>query len=186
MNLTFGQLEETIIGSLSFAAGDKGLTHFAFSNLVELKKGLKIKEDVPSQKGFETISKLLLEINAYLFGLQREFSVEIDWRGITGFQEKVLRITAEIPYGGIMTYGGIAKKLGKPGSARAVGAALGRNPMAIVIPCHRVIGTDYKLHGFGGGLDTKAFLLELEGHTVNNQKVILPAKKNNNLQEGLW
>jgi len=186
LGLTFGQLDDTVIGSLSFAAGDEGLRHLEFCNLKTLKSLLNNPDEIPSQKGLETISKLLLEINAYLFGIQKEFTVAIDWSDIKGFQKEVLRITAEIPYGRLMTYGGIAEKIGKPGAARAVGAALGRNPLAIVIPCHRVIGTDYKLHGFGGGLDTKAFLLELEGHTIKNQKVILPDEKIAGFQQGLW
>lgn len=183
---TFGQMEETIIGPLSFAAGNKGLRYVAFSNLKSLKNSINVSDDKPSQKGVETIGKLLLEINAYLFGILKEFSVDIDWSGIKGFQEKVLRVTAAIPYGEVMTYGGIARMIGSPGAARAVGAALGANPMAIIIPCHRVIGTDLKLHGFGGGLNTKAFLLELEGHSVKNQKVIIPKEENEIFQKGLW
>jgi methylated-DNA-[protein]-cysteine S-methyltransferase len=97
--------------------------------------------------------------------------VDIDWYVVDGFQQHVLRITAEIPYGDISSYGAIAEQMGKPGAARAVGVALSRNPLPIVIPCHRVVGSDHQLHGFIGGVDTKAFLLKLEGHSVTNHQI---------------
>jgi len=81
--------------------------------------------------------------------------------------------TAEIPFGQYLTYGGIAHQLGKPGAARAVGRALRDNPMPIVIPCHRVIGSDGRLVGYEGGLDAKAFLLRLEGHNVASGRVVV-------------
>ena len=171
MGLTFAQLEETPIGPISFMAGDQGIRRVAFSNLMTLKESQSISDNAPSLKGLETLATLLVEMNAYLFGIQRTFSVDIDWDVVDGFQQHVLRITAEIPFGAISSYGAIAEQMGKPGAARAVGVALSRNPLPIVIPCHRVVGSDHQLHGFIGGVDTKAFLLKLEGHSVTNHQI---------------
>jgi methylated-DNA-[protein]-cysteine S-methyltransferase len=81
------------------------------------------------------------------------------------FQRRVLNIALKIPRGKVLTYGDVAKAIGKPQASRAVGQALGHNPVPIVIPCHRVLGADGSLHGYsaGGGLQTKAWLLQLEG-----------------------
>ena len=79
------------------------------------------------------------------------------------FQRRVWEVLAEIPYGQTVTYGEIAKKLGKPSACRAVGAANGKNPISIFLPCHRVIGTNGKLTGYAGGLPVKELLLKLEG-----------------------
>ena len=172
MGLTFAQINNTPIGSISFAAGDQGLQGVAFAELPEFKQMLNTLPETPSLAGLETVRKLLVELNAYLAGLQRSFTVDIDWDLLEGFQREVLYVTTSIPYGQVLTYGAIAKHLGKPGAARAVGMALGRNPMPIVIPCHRVIGSDYKLHGYLGGEDIKIFLLNLEGHTIGDRHLI--------------
>jgi methylated-DNA-[protein]-cysteine S-methyltransferase len=173
MAVTFAQLENTPLGPLSFVAGEKGLRGVGFMSLNVFKQMLNCTDEAPSLKGFTTLSMLLVQVNAYLDGLQSRFSVDIDWGVVDGFQEQVLRLTAVIPFGQVSTYGAIAKQLGKPGAARAVGAALGQNPMPIVIPCHRVIGTDNTLHGYSGGEQNKAFLLALEGHAINNHQVFL-------------
>ena len=172
MGLTFGQLAETPVGPLSIVAGDNGLQGVAFKLLNELKMSLPHTDQVPSLVGMDTIGTLLVEMNAYLFGLQRDFSVLIDWDVMDGFQREVLSLAIEIPYGQVSTYGAIARALGKPGAARAVGSALGRNPMPIVIPCHRVIGGDFDLHGFIGGERVKTFLLTLEGHKIIDNHVV--------------
>jgi methylated-DNA-[protein]-cysteine S-methyltransferase len=95
-------------------------------------------------------------------GRRRRFDLPLGPRG-THFQCTVWRALAEIPYGATISYAQLATRVGKPSAIRAVGAANGRNPLPIVLPCHRVIGSDGGLTGFGGGLPTKRFLLELEG-----------------------
>jgi methylated-DNA-[protein]-cysteine S-methyltransferase len=149
-------------------AGDQGLEEVAFASLKDFKARLPVVEEEPSLKGMETISTLLAELSEYFFGIRKVFTTDIDWDVIEGFQKDVLLATAEIPYGEVRTYGELAKQLGKPGSARAVGTALARNPMALVIPCHRVVGSDRKLHGFAApdGIVSKARLLKLEGHSL--------------------
>jgi methylated-DNA-[protein]-cysteine S-methyltransferase len=112
----------------------------------------------------------IMQISEYLGGKRRDFDLPIDWSLMTPFQEQVLRATVSIPYGGVSTYSEIAQKIEKPGAARAVGSAEAANPVPIVIPCHRVIGSDGKLHGYGGrgGITTKAWLLKLEGDNITD------------------
>jgi methylated-DNA-[protein]-cysteine S-methyltransferase len=102
------------------------------------------------------------ELLTYLEAKQKKFSVKLDLRGTTPFQRKVWRATCKIPYGQVRTYAWIADKLGDPNCARAVGNALGRNPIPIFIPCHRVVGAHGGLGGFSAGLSFKRWLLSLE------------------------
>jgi methylated-DNA-[protein]-cysteine S-methyltransferase len=102
------------------------------------------------------------QLGEYFQGGRRSFDLPLAPRG-TPFQQAVWSTLAEIPYGATWSYRDVARYVGKPEAVRAVGAANGRNPIPIVLPCHRVIGADGSLTGFGGGLPTKAFLLRLEG-----------------------
>ena len=167
MDLTFGELTDTPLGPISFYAGDRGLRGLYFSPLKSIKKQENLREGRPSLFGLETVGLLFSELNEYMFGIRRTFSTKIDWDVVTGFQQKVLEVTLEIPYGQVRTYGEVAETLRKPGAARAVGIALGRNPLPIVIPCHRVIGADGSLRGYTNGIDSKAFLLGLEGQNIS-------------------
>ncbi len=110
-------------------------------------------------------SPLLVELGAqlasYFAGERRTFDLPLDLTG-TPFQLEVWAALGRIPFGATITYGELAGLLGRPGSARAVGTAVGRNPVSIIVPCHRVVGADGSLTGFAGGLDVKARLLELE------------------------
>jgi methylated-DNA-[protein]-cysteine S-methyltransferase len=102
------------------------------------------------------------QLDEYFAGQRSSFDLELSPRGDT-FQTRVWGRLRDIPYGETTTYGTIAAELGNVGMARAVGAAVGRNPLSIVVPCHRVVGKNGSLTGFAGGLDRKAALLELEG-----------------------
>lgn len=94
----------------------------------------------------------------------REFSLDLDWSLTTGFNRQVLReLATGVPYGTVVGYGDLAERAGQPGAAQAVGAAMGSNPLPVVVPCHRVVESDGGLGGFGGGLETKRQLLALEG-----------------------
>lgn len=106
----------------------------------------------------------LRQIAEFLNGKRRDFDMPIDWSVMTPFQTRVLRLTYAIPYGQTRTYGEIAAQIGNPRAARAVGRAQATNPMPLVIPCHRVLGSDGKLHGYGAanGIESKAWLLKLE------------------------
>jgi len=102
------------------------------------------------------------QLTEYFTGTRRRFDVEVDLHG-TDFQRRVWEEVRLIPYGHTVTYGEIARRLGDPGTVRAVGRATGANPAPIVIPCHRVVGSDGSLVGYGGGVNIKAALLRLEG-----------------------
>jgi methylated-DNA-[protein]-cysteine S-methyltransferase len=103
------------------------------------------------------------ELEEYFSGRRREFELALDWALIGPFGRRVLRVTSEIPYGGVLSYAEVAAEAGSPRGSRAAGNALGSNPIPIVIPCHRVLRTGGALGGYGGGLDRKRYLLKLEG-----------------------
>ena len=105
------------------------------------------------------------ELDEYFGGRRREFDVPIDLR-VAPFQEEVLRELARVPYGRTDTYGHLASLVGRPKAARAVGTVMNRNPIPIVLPCHRIVGANGSLTGYGGGLPAKRLLLELEGATL--------------------
>lgn len=109
----------------------------------------------------EPFADAIRQLGEYFAGERREFDLELDPRG-SDFDRTVWAQLVEIPYGETTSYGEIARAIGRPDRARAVGAANGRNPLPIVIPCHRVIGADGSLVGYGGGLELKRRLLELE------------------------
>ena len=111
-------------------------------------------------------AKLARQLEAYLAGKPIKFDGRLNLSAGTPFQRKVWRTLCTIPRGQTRSYAWVAKKVGKPGAARAVGAACGANPVAIVVPCHRVIASDGSLGGFGGGLPLKRRLLKLEGVTL--------------------
>ena len=105
------------------------------------------------------------KISQYFAGKRQHFDLPLDPQG-TPFQRTVWDALLAIPFGETRTYGQLAKQLGNPNATRAVGAANGRNPIAIIVPCHRVVGSTGKLTGFAGGLHTKSFLLELEARSL--------------------
>lgn len=101
------------------------------------------------------------QLGEYFSGDRREFDIPLDMEG-TDFQKKVWHALTEIPYGETRSYGFIAAAIGNPKAARAVGMANNRNPISVIVPCHRVVGADGNLVGYGGGLENKSFLLKLE------------------------
>ncbi|WP_049564169.1 methylated-DNA--[protein]-cysteine S-methyltransferase [Streptomyces sp. SBT349] len=104
------------------------------------------------------------ELDAYFAGGLRRFTVPLDWSLVSGFTERVLReLAASVPFGSVVGYGALAGRVGDPDAARAVGAAMGANPLPVVVPCHRVVASDGGIGGFSGGLETKRTLLALEG-----------------------
>jgi methylated-DNA-[protein]-cysteine S-methyltransferase len=103
------------------------------------------------------------QLDEYFDGKLKRFSVPLDWRLIHGFQERVLRATAAIPYGETLSYGEVAAEAGKPRAHRAAGSALGRNPLPLIVPCHRVLQAGGKVGNYGGGPEMKRALLDLEG-----------------------
>ena len=116
-----------------------------------------------------------MQIEAYLAGDAVNFSIDdLDFENIGEFERRVLLADHQIPRGRVMTYGGLAAKVGVPGGARAVGNVMAGNPFPLVIPCHRVIRSDGSLGGFGGGLPMKKALLEREGVAFDRKGRVLP------------
>ena len=155
---------DTPIGELLLAGDDDGLS------LVGFPTG-KMRHDpepdwIFNEKPFAAARQQLEE---YFAGERKDFDLPLHLSG-TDFQLYVLQELRRIPYGETRSYGDIAKRIGRPKAMRAVGAANGRNPIPIIVPCHRVIGSSGDLTGFGGGLDTKEALLRLE---AENSDVLL-------------
>ncbi|MBE0559192.1 MAG: methylated-DNA--[protein]-cysteine S-methyltransferase, partial [Proteobacteria bacterium] len=127
---------------------------------------------VPGKRGGDA---LCARVRAFLAGAKVDFSLDdLDFAGIGGFTRRVLTADHAIPRGRVMTYGGLAARLGIPGAGRAVGNVMARNPFPLIIPCHRVIGSDGGLHGFGGGLPMKRALLAMEGVAFDGRGRVLP------------
>jgi methylated-DNA-[protein]-cysteine S-methyltransferase len=154
------------IGDLFVAVTDRGLAAIAFEGdeyreelLARIARQISPRI-LPSARGTDAWRT---ELDEYFAARRTRFDLDVDRRLIHGIARDVLRQTAKIPYGELSTYGTIAKRIGHPTAARAVGRALGSNPIPIVIPCHRVIGASGALTGYAGGIDRKVILLELEG-----------------------
>ncbi len=139
---------------LRLVASDLGLRMVQFEPFVPAGAG--------RHESTELLDQAEDQLRAYFAGKLRQFHIPLDMQG-TDFQKQVWRQLQEIPYGETRSYRQIAAAIGQPNAVRAVGAANGSNPLAIVVPCHRVIGSSGKLTGYGGGLPLKKRLLELEG-----------------------
>ena len=147
---------ESPVGDLLLTLEDEQLTNICMSNQ---KRTVKVQPDwVQSDRHFRTVAR---QLEDYFRGKRRTFDIPIRPLG-TDFQMAVWQQLSKIPYGETATYGDIAKRIDNPKAVRAVGLANGRNPLPIVIPCHRVIGSNGQLTGFGGGLKNKALLLQIE------------------------
>jgi methylated-DNA-[protein]-cysteine S-methyltransferase len=158
METLFSVRSPSPAGPLFLAASAKGLVRLEFEG--------RMQEIDPAatrlQESKEVLAPYLRELDEYFSGRRRVFSFPLDLRG-TEFQLKCWRALLDIPYGETRSYGDIARAIGHPRAFRAVGMSNNRNPIAIVVPCHRVIASDGSLCGYGGGLDIKRKLLELEG-----------------------
>ena len=146
------------VGKLKLIASDNGLV----AVLWEKEKPNRVRlGEVETREMHPVLVKAESQIAEYFARKRSKFSLPLDMRG-TPFQKQVWQALLAIPFGQTRTYGDLAKQFGKPQAARAVGAATGRNPLSIIVPCHRLIGSSGKLTGFAGGLDVKRRLLELE------------------------
>jgi methylated-DNA-[protein]-cysteine S-methyltransferase len=157
------------IGPLKLVASNRGLVGILWEN--DNPRRVRLTELVERAE-HPVLVRAEKELNEYFTGMRSSFTVPLDMRG-TPFQRQVWGALLGIPFGETRTYGQLAIQLGNPKATRAVGAANGRNPIAILVPCHRVIGHSGKLTGFAGGLDAKAYLLKLEGrgeHLFPNER----------------
>jgi methylated-DNA-[protein]-cysteine S-methyltransferase len=149
---------ESPIGKLKLVASDKGLVAILWEK--DSPRRVRLDELVAEEQ-HPVLVETARQLGQYFAGKRKTFSIALDMRG-TRFQKDVWEALLAIPFGETRSYGQLAKQLGNPRASRAVGAANGRNPVSIIVPCHRVIGSSGKLTGFAGGLDAKAHLLGLE------------------------
>jgi len=163
-----GELNGTPIGNLRLAASDFGLVAVEWADSQPEFDSYLARHKQPTQPNVKRIAPYAKELREYLNGKRTAFTIPIDWSWFTPFQCEALQAVFRIPYGETRTYIDIAREINRPNAYRAVGAANAMNPMPLVIPCHRVIGTDGKLHGYGGGegLPTKEWLLRMEGAVI--------------------
>ena len=146
-------------GSLTIVGSQSGLRAILWPDDDPARAGLAgIRLE---RRSLEVLDETARQLDQYFAGTRTEFDLPLDLRG-TPFQLAAWRALAEIPYGETRNYAEQAARIGRPGAARAVGTANGRNPVSIVLPCHRVVGSDGALHGFAGGLEVKAALLAFE------------------------
>jgi len=167
--LYIGEVGATPLGKLWLAASELGLVAIEWSNSqAEFEAYLARRFKRPVAYNPAKVRDAARELGEYLTGKRRQFTLPIDWSLMRPFQQAALQATYAIPYGETRTYGELAAHIGRPRAARAVGRAEATNPMPLVIPCHRVIGADGKLHGYGGGegLPTKEWLLKMEGAVI--------------------
>ena len=146
------------VGRLTLVAGDKGLMAILWENDDPLRVRLG---EVTERPDHPVLLKTERQLGEYFAGTREVFDIDLDFVG-TDFQKQVWAALLRIPFGQTRTYAQIADEIGNPKSVRAVGAANGKNPISIIAPCHRVIGSNGSLTGFAGGLDAKRTLLSLE------------------------
>lgn len=152
----------TPVGLLTLIANTNGLKAILWKT--DDLKTLKMLS-AQHHENFPILSKATQQLQEYFANKRHQFDLPFDLQG-TDFQKRVWRALLNIPYGQTMSYLDIANKIHHPKAVRAVGMAIGKNPLSIMVPCHRVIGSNGKLTGFAGGLEIKKFLLNLEGFNI--------------------
>lgn len=161
MNTKYYATFDTGLGEVLTTASDAGITGVYF---IGQKYEAAVRPEWALAPAHAWLAALHRQFQEYLAGSRTTFDVPLDPQG-TPFQQRVWHALREIPAGTTVTYGELAARVGAPSSARAVGAAVGRNPVSVVVPCHRVVGASGSLTGYAGGLDRKRALLDLEGAT---------------------
>jgi methylated-DNA-[protein]-cysteine S-methyltransferase len=159
------------VGKITVYANDRAVVGLFIGN--QDKKGLSRKFSKALGRGNPVIEKAEEELDAYFEGRLTEFTAPVEVSG-TDFQKAVWKSLQAIGHGQLRTYSDVARDIARPTAVRAVGGAIGSNPISIIIPCHRVIGSNATLTGFGGGLPVKQRLLEIEGHTIADLAIVRP------------
>ena len=168
-SIFYGMSGKTLLGRLWLAVSEAGLVAVGLTRYQEEFEAYLVKRFKRTIiRDQERVKEMSRELGEYLGGEHVTFTLPIDWSVMRPFQRMVLQATHAIPYGETRTYKEIAEQIGRPRAARAVGRAEATNPMPLVIPCHRVIGSDGKLHGYGlgEGVKTKEWLLKMEGALI--------------------
>jgi methylated-DNA-[protein]-cysteine S-methyltransferase len=157
-------LVDSPVGTLLVAATERGLARIAYDAEPDREvEQLAHTFGVRVLRSPAPIERARRELNEYFDGRRRKFDLPVDLALLADFNRLVLRELARVPYGEVVTYGELAARAARPRAARAVGSVMNRNPLPIVLPCHRVIGANGKLVGYAGGLERKEALLRLEG-----------------------
>jgi methylated-DNA-[protein]-cysteine S-methyltransferase len=150
---------ESPLGPMIIAASDRGLAGVWF----EGQRHLPDSSAWPDEPQHPVLQRAVAQLEQYFGGSRTSFDLPLDLQGGTAFQRSVWQALQSIPRGGTTSYQALSRRIGQPSAVRAVGAAVGRNPLSIVVPCHRVLGADGSLTGYAGGLERKSALLQLEG-----------------------
>jgi methylated-DNA-[protein]-cysteine S-methyltransferase len=155
-------LVDSPVGELLVGVSDAGVCRISFGGESALD-GLARTYGPRILRSSRPVERARRELDEYFEGHREHFDVGVDLSALPEFQRAVLEQLRRVPYGVVSTYGRLAADIGRPRSARAVGGALNRNPIAIVVPCHRIVGANGSLVGYAGGLERKRALLSLEG-----------------------
>jgi methylated-DNA-[protein]-cysteine S-methyltransferase len=177
--MTYYCLFDTAIGPCGVAWSERGLTRLQLpeSDRSATEKRLRARDAEASQAAPAAIDQLIVDIQTYMTGRRVDFAfVAIDLTNVGPFENKVYEAARAVPWGKTVSYGELARQTGSPGAARAVGQALGRNPVPVIIPCHRILAKNHRIGGFSahGGPFTKERLLALEGVHVEAGTPLLP------------
>ncbi|NMB87602.1 MAG: methylated-DNA--[protein]-cysteine S-methyltransferase [Chloroflexi bacterium] len=162
-------LEDSPLGVIRVWASPAGLTRIALQQPAP-------QPAAPAGEGDgappDCLAQAVRQLDEYLHGRRQEFSLPIDWGGRDGFLVRAQQAACAIPFGQVRTYGELARSLGRPTAARAVGSAMAHNPLPPLVPCHRLVNSQRGLNGYYYGLEMKAWLLALEGHRVNRYRLV--------------
>ena len=164
LDVAYDVFDDTPIGSLLVGVTDRGVCRIWFDP--EPERDLELLARLHGTRVLRAsapVERVRRELDEYFAGRRRHFDIEVDVRALPSYNQRVLEELARVEYGTTTTYGALAAKSGNPRAARAVGTVMNRNPIPIVLPCHRVVGSTGKLTGYAGGLDRKERLLRLEG-----------------------
>jgi methylated-DNA-[protein]-cysteine S-methyltransferase len=164
LDVAFDVLPETPVGPLLVGVTDRGVCRISFDADPEHQLETLARQFGPRVlRSSKPVERVRRELDEYFAGRRQHFDVEPDLRPVAAYHRRVLAELANVEYGHTTTYGALAALTGNPRAARAVGTVMNRNPVPIVLPCHRVVGASGSLTGYGGGLDRKEWLLRLEG-----------------------
>ncbi|MHB8469933.1 MAG: methylated-DNA--[protein]-cysteine S-methyltransferase [Gaiellaceae bacterium] len=164
LDAAYDVFSDTPLGALLVGVTDHGLCRIHFDPSVEEELESLARLHGPRVlRAAKPVERVRRELDEYFEGKRTRFDVELDLRSLPGYNRRVLAELARVAYGRTTTYGALAARTGNPRAARAVGTVMNRNPIPIVLPCHRVVGANGSLTGYAGGLDRKERLLRLEG-----------------------
>ncbi|HEY2544128.1 MAG TPA: methylated-DNA--[protein]-cysteine S-methyltransferase [Gaiellaceae bacterium] len=164
LDVAYDVFDDTAMGPLLVGVTDRGVCRISFDPDPERELERLARVYGPRVlRSTKPVEHLRRELDEYLERRRRDFDLDLDLRGLPDFHRRVLAELAQVGYGDTTTYGALAARAGNPRAARAVGTVMNRNPVPIVLPCHRVVGANGSLTGYGGGLHRKEILLRLEG-----------------------